>query len=252
MLSFIVPAHNEELLIGATIDAIHAAASATGEPHEIVVADDASTDGTSRLAAGRGARVVGVSHRQIAATRNAGARASLGEFLIFVDADTIVSVGAVRGALEAMRRGAAGGGCGIEFDRPVPLHARVCLPPMMLAYRLIGLASGSFLFCTREAFDAVGGFDETLFAGEEVRMSRAIGKVGRFVFLRERVRTSGRKLRSYSALEIYGLLARLALRGTSGVRSREGLDLWYGERRADPGDGRRLAAQDPRPRGGPP
>lgn len=234
MLSFVIPAYNEELLIGATIDAIHDAATPLGEPYEIIVADDASTDQTARVSASHGARVVATSNRQIAATRNAGAREAAGEFLIFVDADTIVSEGAVRGALEAMRAGAAGGGCAVEFEGRIPWHARAMLGPMMIFYRRVGIASGSFVYCTRAVFDRIGGFDESLYASEEVWFSRAIGKQGRFVFLREKVATSGRKLRTYSAGEIYGLLLGLSLRGLRGVRKREGLDLWYGERRADP------------------
>jgi hypothetical protein len=99
----------------------------------------------------------------------------------------------------------------------------------------LGLASGCFLFCTREAFLSAGGFDEGLFGAEEAAMSRALRRQGRFVVLGEAVTTSGRKLRAHSAREVLGLLTRLALAGPRSLRRREGLDLWYGERREDPG-----------------
>ncbi|MBI3466369.1 MAG: glycosyltransferase, partial [Planctomycetes bacterium] len=51
MLSFIIPAHNEELLIGRTIQALHTAAASVGQPYEILVVDDASTDQTATIAA---------------------------------------------------------------------------------------------------------------------------------------------------------------------------------------------------------
>ena len=51
MITFIIPAHDEELLIGQTINALHDAASATSEPYEIIVVDDASTDATTKVAA---------------------------------------------------------------------------------------------------------------------------------------------------------------------------------------------------------
>jgi len=234
MLSFVVPAFNEELLIGRTIDAMHSAARSLDEPYEIVVADDASTDRTAEIARAAGARVVTVSNRQIAATRNSGARASTGDMIIFVDADTAVSTDAVRAAIAAMRAGAAGGGCAIDFEGRLPLYARVLLKPAIPLYRLIGLAAGCFLFCTRRAFDASGGFDETLFAGEEAIMSRAIRRQGRFVILKERVVTSGRKVRTHSASEILGIFVRFGWSRGKLVRQREGLDLWYGERRPDP------------------
>jgi GT2 family glycosyltransferase len=154
--------------------------------------------------------------------------------LVFVDADTRVTAGAVRGAVRAMGEGAAGGGSGLRFDGRVPLYGRLFTGVGVPLYRMLGLASGCFLFCTRSAFDAAGGFDETLFGGEEASMSRRLKKQGRFVVLRETVITSGRKLRAHSAREVLGLLIRLALAGPKAVRRREGLELWYGERRADP------------------
>jgi GT2 family glycosyltransferase len=215
-------------------------------PYEIVVADDASTDRTSIVARAHGARVVACQNRQIAATRNTGARATRGTMLLFVDADTIVTSRAVRGAIDAMQAGAAGGGAVIRFDGEVPLYAHLLLGTLLPLYRLFGLASGCFLFCTRAAFDAVGGFDEKLFGAEELAMSRALHRQGRFVLLREPVITSGRKVRAYRARELLGLLARLARSGEIGLRQRSAaLDAWYGERRPDPGASSRSRTPSP-------
>jgi len=68
-------------------------------------------------------------------------------------------------------------------------------------------------------------------------MSQALRRHGRFVILRDSVTTSGRKLRTYSARELLGTLLHLALSAPASVRTRDGLDVWYGERRPDP-DGR--------------
>jgi len=204
------------------------------EPYELVVADDGSTDRTAAVAEGHGARVVRVAHRQIAATRNSGARAATGELFIFVDADTIVSASVVRAAVDTLRRGAVGGGSAVEFDRGVPWYASVLMPIFAWCYRAVGLAAGCFLFCSRDAFVAVGGFDETFFGAEEIVMSRALRDLGPFVVLKQPVTTSGRKLRTHSVVEVLKLLARLALRGSRVVRQREGMELWYAKRRHDP------------------
>jgi glycosyltransferase involved in cell wall biosynthesis len=235
MISFVVPAYDEERLLGATLGAIHATARACGEAYEVIVADDASSDRTAEVAAAHGARVVSVAHRQIAATRNSGARASSGERLIFVDADTIVDEAVVRAALAALRSGAVGGGAAVRMDGVLPLYARIVTPLLVRVFRFAGFACGCFVFCTRAAFEAAGGFDETMFGAEELTFSRALQRQGRFVVLREAVTTSGRKVRTHSGWEILGFLGRLAIRGPSSVRRRSGMDLWYGKRREDPG-----------------
>ena len=76
MISFIVPAYNEELELSSTLAAIRAATSGVSQPFEIIVVDDASTDATPEIAEQAGARVVSINRRQIAAARNAGARAA--------------------------------------------------------------------------------------------------------------------------------------------------------------------------------
>ncbi len=234
MISFVVPAFNEERLIGPTLRAIQSAAIAAGEPYEVIVADDASSDGTATVAASLGARVVQVSHRQIAATRNAGARHAKGEYLIFVDADTLVSEAVLRAALQALRGGAIGGGAAVQLEGRIPAYAKLLQRPGVWLFRVTHLAAGCFLFCTRQAFEAIGGFDETLYGAEEIALSRALGRRGRFVVLREAVTTSGRKLRAHSGWELLRVLGGLALRGPGSVRERRGLGIWYEERREDP------------------
>lgn len=234
MISFIVPAYNEEHLLGATLEALHAAGRATGELYELIVVDDASTDRTAIVARRHGAMLVSVAHRQIAATRNSGARKANGELLIFVDADTIVNETVVRSAIEALRGGAAGGGSAVEFDGAVPLYARVFMPVLVRLFRVARVAAGCFLFCTRGAFVATGGFDEAFYGAEELVMSRALKRHGKFVVLRQTVTTSGRKLRTHSAREVLMVMGRLALRGPRALKQRQGMELWYADRREDP------------------
>src|SRR5688500_16280870 len=173
MLSFVVPAHNESQVIGKTVQQLHEAGSTAGEPYEIVVVDDASTDDTATLAARAGARVVHADVRHIAAARNIGARAAGGEYLLFVDADTWLRGATALAALHAMRTGAAGGGARVRLDGPVPFYARPGVAATFGVIRLLNMTVGCFMFCTREAFNRIGGFDERLFAAEELAFSLA-------------------------------------------------------------------------------
>jgi cellulose synthase/poly-beta-1,6-N-acetylglucosamine synthase-like glycosyltransferase len=233
VISFVVPAHNEERLIGAALAAIQAAAEALGRPYEIVVVDDASTDRTAQIAHEHGVRVVPVSLRHIAAVRNAGAAAAVGTFLIFVDADTIVNARVVAAAVQAMESGVVGGGSMVDWEGPMPRWGRVIEVITLAWMRWFRLAAGCFMFCTRAAFEAVGGFDQMQFAAEELYFSRSLKRVGRFVILREAVLTSGRKFRTFTPWELTRMLFGLGWLPWRGLRDRTRLALWYGERRHD-------------------
>ena len=228
MISFIIPAHNEEAWVGRCVSAIRSALESTGDPHEIIVVDDASSDDTGSIARQQGAQVIRVEHRQIAATRNAGARQSGGDILFFVDADTLVNASAIQSALRAIRTGAAGGGCVPQFEGLLPWWSR---PTLWIAERICRrlnvFPSGACLFCTRRAFEATGGFDENYYALEDPVFVRALKRQGRFVIPAETVVTSGRKFRAHSFLTSARFTARLIFRGTRGLRSRNGLEYWY-------------------------
>ena len=234
MVSIVVPAHNEAQILAGTLDALRRAAAPLDRPWEIVVVDDASTDATARIARDAGARVVPVQVRQIAAARNAGARAARGDVLVFVDADTVVSSATLAAALGALRDGAAGGGALVRFDGPLPLYARPGVAATLALLRFAKVAAGCFVFCTRQTFDAIGGFDERLFAVEEVAFSLAVRRVGRMALVRPPVVTSARKFRTHSAREVMRM-TMAALHLGRRMRSREHLPLWYGDRRHDPG-----------------
>ncbi|HYN10412.1 MAG TPA: glycosyltransferase [Vicinamibacterales bacterium] len=233
MLSFIVPAHDEETLIGAILRAITQAGDAAGHPYEVIVVDDASTDGTATVAAAEGIRVVPIAARQIAKARNAGAAAAAGEILIFVDADTVITPAVVQATCRAIERGAIGGGSAARLDEASPWYAKFLMWLLAWAARPVRIANGCYFFCTKPAFEQAGGFDERLFAGEEIALSRTLKRQGQFVLLRETVTTSGRKMRTHSFGELLGTLGRIVIGGPRVLQNRQQLELWYGPRRRD-------------------
>src|SRR5712671_477885 len=154
MISFIVPAHNEEFELSSTLAAIHTAASGAAEPYEVIVVDDASTDATPEIAAQAGAKVIRINRRQIAAARNAGARAAQGEYLFFVDADTRINALHISGGIAALEAGYVGGGARVAMDGFVPIWGRTLLRGFSLVYFGLNLGAGAFLFTTRRNFEA--------------------------------------------------------------------------------------------------
>jgi glycosyltransferase involved in cell wall biosynthesis len=233
VISFIIPAYNEESMIARVVESIRSAVAAADDipGAEIIVVDDASTDRTAEIARAAGAKVIAVHRRHISAVRNAGAGAARGDVLIFLDGDTLLPQETLRAALHALRDGAIGGGCAVRFDGEVPLYARASLPLLVIAFRWLRLAAGCFIFCRREAFEEAGGFDERLFASEEVAFSMAMKRRGRFIVLHQHVVTSGRKVRQYTIREILATLLREGLRGPWACRRRESLGFWYEGRR---------------------
>jgi len=233
VISFVVPAHNEELLLERTLAAIRHAAESVGEPHEIVVVDDSSTDRTPEIARSLGAAVISVQVRQMSRARNAGAAAARGDLLVFVDADTVVPPETLAASCRAWRAGAVGGGALVSLDgrlAPWTIVGRRLLDVVMLTLRL---AAGCYVFCTPEAFRVIGGFSEQLFALEEIALSRALRTQGRVEIVRARVVSSGRNLAPGSGRRVLRLALSALRQGPNLLRSREGLGYWYGRDRRD-------------------
>ena len=228
--SFIIPAYNEEALIGRTIDVLRESATRLDGEYEIIVANDDSTDRTAEIAREKGAHVIDVKKRQIAAVRNAGASIATGEILIFVDADTHVTTKTLL-AMEKLlldRPDVVAGGAVMKFDVIPPWWGRVGVRIFIFFYfHLAQWIAGGFFFVRHDAFKKVGGWDEQYFASEEIHLSNALKKVGKIKILREPVITSARKFRMKKAGDHIALLKRAVRTGFKGFRSREGLDMWY-------------------------
>jgi len=230
MISFIIPAYNEERLLGRTLESIHKAAKEIDVSCELIVVDDNSSDNTGKIANNLGAKVIKVNHRKISATRNAGAHAANGSLLVFIDADTVISTEILQSTMAAINNKAFGGSAAFRFDGYIPIYGKIIQWLLYRLYRLGKIVGGSYLFCTREAFERVGGFDETVYGGEEMIMSRSLRKMGKFILLKQTVLTSGRRLRIYSFWEIMRIIARL---GTSGgrIENRNAGWFWYDGKR---------------------
>ena len=236
MISFIVPAHNEQACLPRTLQAIHEAARVVGGAYEIIVVDDASTDATAEIARQNDARVVGVNHRQIAATRNSGGRAANGDRLFFVDADTTINPRAVAAAARYMDNGAAGGGAPTWMDKNevVPLYIQLVAVLQVGFAKLVGFTGGAFMFCTRDAFHVTGGFNERLFWGEEGGFAMALKRQGRFVVLWKPVLTSGRRFRKTSARQLVIGGGRMILSPVRMMTQRSSVqEIWYDSNREE-------------------
>jgi len=105
-LSVIIPAFDEERYFSLTLAHLRRASDHLGacrdEEVEVIVVDNASTDRTAETALASGATVVPVPEHNIGRVRNAGASASAGDLLVFLDADTVVTEGLLSRVVEVM------------------------------------------------------------------------------------------------------------------------------------------------------
>jgi glycosyltransferase involved in cell wall biosynthesis len=206
--SIIVPAYNEADWLPATLEALNAAMMAQSLKGELIVCNNNSTDITAEIGESHGAKVVFEAHNQISRARNRGAREAQGDYLVFVDADTLISAELLHEALERMHSGeCVGGGAVVAMDRAMKPVERLGLWFWNRLSLTLGLAAGCFLYCRREAFEAVGGFSEAVYASEELWLSRQLRRWGRrcgmrFCIIGDRAAlSSGRKLEWFSPLQ---------------------------------------------------
>jgi glycosyltransferase involved in cell wall biosynthesis len=231
--SIIIPAFNEEQFLPRTLKFINEAMLFLPGRGEVIVVDNNSTDRTAEIAHASGARVIFEPVNQISKARNSGAQAALGKYLLFVDADTIAPRTILESAIRALRTGrVCGGGALIGSDMILGSSAQFMLGTWNWVSTTFKLAAGSFMFCLKEGYSAVGGFSEKVYAGEEIFFSRALKRWGRNRGLRfrvldiERVITSARKLSWHGGRRIARTML-LILVFPLAVRWRSLCGFWY-------------------------
>jgi len=203
-LSFVIPARNEEALIAETLEAILASvarASGTSRAElwlpdtvfEVIVCDDGSDDATPAIVASfvddAGVRLLRCVAGTCAAARNAGAAASAGRILCFVDADTIVPENTVDRIIELHE----------DEGRCLVLYRLVSREPGIRAWlwwtfwglaRRLPLAKAksmpACMSCDRAHFERYGPFIRSWLIAEEWPLTRAAYLYHRERFLYDR------------------------------------------------------------------
>jgi glycosyltransferase involved in cell wall biosynthesis len=182
-ITVVIPAFNEERALPSTLNRLAAAqrryvASGLGSA-EIVVVDNASTDGTGATASSGGARVVIEPRPGVAFARNAGAAAATAPWLFFVDADTHVPSDvliAVHRALSDQR--CLGGAPATRYE-----YRKRMLRPYMAMWKVVArvrnMTQGVGQFVTADAFRATGGYPTCLRMAEDTEFNRRLRKLAR-------------------------------------------------------------------------
>ena len=190
-ISFVIPAYNEEASISACVRSIQAELARTPLDAEIIVVDNASKDRTGEIARGiPGVRVVQEPRKGLPFARQAGFRASLGDLIANVDADTLLPPGWLSTALRCFSTENIVGLSGPYEYHDLPLRGRILtrvLEGIGFIFYLFnhyvrgkdGMVAGGNFLIRRDALEKIGGFDTSVeFWGEDVTTMRRLEKVG--------------------------------------------------------------------------
>lgn len=199
-ISIVIPAYNEEKCLPATLEKINAALTNVDCATEIIVVDNESTDKTAQIAKNFGAKVFTETEHNIARVRNTGAKNASGDVLIFVDADTFVPETLFQIIADKMKdEKYFGGAVAVDYDQ----FQRKWMKLYMLGWKfwgtLFNMKQGAAQFCRKVIFSELGGYDETVYMGEDVmfywRLSKYAKQKNRHLFFIEKptVMTSARR-----------------------------------------------------------
>jgi Glycosyl transferase family 2 len=179
-VSFVIPVKNDARRLRDCLASIRRNQYETAA-FEIVVADNGSTDETPDVARAAGARVFSWPGPRVSELRNRGAAEARGGILAFVDADHEIASGWITAAVEALSREKTGA-AGALYTAPNP---GTWVQRLYGALRgrtrgssdVLWLGSGN-LAVKREVFQAIGGFDASLEACEDVDFCQRLRGAG--------------------------------------------------------------------------
>ena len=190
MISVIIPTLNEEKYLPACLESLE---KQTIKPDEVIVVDSNSPDRTREIAKEHGCKVIN-KVCNIATARNIGVKASRGDILVFLDADTVIPEGWIERSL--------------KFLSSPKIIGYMCLPDYS------GLRGKQWLYCKlmrfwhvfsriklpisgvcavgfavkREAFEEVGGFDEKIDVGEDTDLEFRLRKTGKRIIIDKEIK----------------------------------------------------------------
>jgi glycosyltransferase involved in cell wall biosynthesis len=194
LVSVIIPTFNRA---GTILPAVESALAQTHQDLEVIVVDDGSTDGTADVLDqfGRGVKVVRQANAGPSAARNRGVRESKGAIVAFLDSDDHWTPDKIERQVNLMERAGDGMCCcvcnavvkdedggteGHTFDfsgiNPGFIEGEWTNPEDVLATRF--LLFNQVVAIRREAFEKVGGFNESLRLLEDYELSIRLSVTG--------------------------------------------------------------------------
>jgi len=223
-LSFVIPAHNEEKYIGQCLDSIFRELKNAPYDVEVIVVNNASTDGTREVAQKYpGVIVIDEPAKGLVRARRAGFLGATGDLIANVDADTMLTpkwVDKVFREFEKDKKLVALSGPFIYYDLPkrIDFVVRKIFYPIGFIIYLVnhfifrrgGMLQGGNFIVRRDALVKIGGYNTDIdFYGEDTDIANRIGRIGKVKFtFKLPIYSSGRRLAGEGTLTMalrYGI-----------------------------------------------
>jgi glycosyltransferase involved in cell wall biosynthesis len=212
-ISFVIPAYNEEKFLGACLESVIKEIGSRDD--EIIVVNNASTDKTREIALRYGkVKIVDEPKKGLVAARAAGFKASTGELIANIDADSILPKSWLNYALTNFENNKSLAGLSgpfIYYDLEPIVNLGIWiyyffgyLSHLINQYvlRVGALLQGGNIVMCRSAFEKTHGYNlDLVFWGEDIDLARSLSKVGTVKFtFKQPMYSSGRRLKKEGVL----------------------------------------------------
>ncbi|KKR14043.1 MAG: putative beta-1,3-galactosyltransferase [Candidatus Woesebacteria bacterium GW2011_GWA1_39_21b] len=176
LVSVIIPAYNEEKVIEGLIDSIK---KQSHKRIETIVVDDASVDKTVEIAKKFTKLVFTRRHAERSVQRNYGASKAGGEYFLFLDADMELTSDVVKECVELATKNAKIGAIVIPEESVASNYWEKVKAFERSFYNIEGdKITDAARFFPREAFEKVGGYDESITGPEDWDLPDTIRNIG--------------------------------------------------------------------------
>lgn len=178
--SIIIPAYNEEKLIGRCLDSIEAASAPYKDQVEVVVVLNRCTDRTEEIARSYNCVIIKEDRKNMSIIRNAGAKVAKGEIIATIDADNWMTDNMMTEIESMLMTGKyIGGGVLWKTDKRFSLATFLTilyLVPLLIKFRC---SSAGIFWCYKRDFEAINGFNEDQRMLEDAEFAFRLRKWGK-------------------------------------------------------------------------
>ncbi len=179
-VSVVIPAHNEEAYLKATLAALR---KQKFPRCEVIVVANGCTDRTEDVARERCDQLVVLSQKGLGVARNLGARMAKGELLIFLDADTVLEKNALRTIAEKFTHQHAAGTLKGKPDSDRFAYRMIYGLKNFVHFSSVHQGSSGVIICWKDHFIRLGGFKESLEIRENSDLIKRLKQFGQYKYL---------------------------------------------------------------------